>query len=373
MSNDSVNMRRRVSFSLGFYLAKRFLASIVSAVFALTLLIAMLDFVELSRKLSGRDGIESDITLQLLLLKLPDLILQMLPFAVLIGTLMCLTKLTRDHELIAIRASGIPARSFLKPLIYTCLFIGVFALTVINPFAATTLKSYQKIEHEVFPGKTRGFLTEGGEIWLKQTEEDRDLIIFSNSVLDDGRRLEDATIFVNNKDGAFIERIDAENLRLRDGKWLLDMPVILKPGKETVRESSMDLPTTLTPETIRNSFTSPQTLSIWELWNFVTLLKQTGFPTLEHEMHLQKTLALPAFILAMFLLAAPFSLQFSRNQSLMRIIFIGVAFGFGFYLFTNFIGTYGMAGRINVIFAAWLPTLIAGFISLYLFLHFREE
>lgn len=373
MTEAPKKSKRYVSLLLALYLARRFFTSVFATVVSLTLFIALLDFVELSRRLAGKPNVDADLTLQLLLMKLPDMVMQMLPFAVLLGTLICFTRLTRDHELIAIRASGIPARSFLMPPIYTCIAIGLFSILVINPFAATTLKSYQKAEREVFPGKTRGFLTEGGEIWLRQTEDDRDLIIYSEAVLDEGKRLANATIFVNTKDGRFKERIDAENLRLRDGRWLLDMPVVLRPGEQSQRESSMELPTTLTPKTIRNSFTSPQTLSVWELWSFIKLLKQSGFPTLEHEMHLQKTLALPALILAMFLLGAPFALQFSRNQSLIRIMLLGAAFGFSFYLFSNFINTYGMAGRINVIIAAWLPTVIAGLIGLYLFLHFREE
>ena len=90
-------------------------------------------------------------------------------------------------------------------------------------------------------------------------------------------------------------------------------------------------------------------------------------------MQWQKIISSPALIIAMFLIAAPFALQFSRNQGMARMLLTGVGFGFIFYLFSNFIATYALAGRLSVPLAAWMPVLIAGLISAALFLHFREE
>ncbi|MFT7433225.1 MAG: lipopolysaccharide export system permease protein [Alphaproteobacteria bacterium] len=359
--------------TLFIYLAKRFLASVFFTTITLLGIVSLLDFMELTRRLGAKNIDAGPVALEMLLLKMPDQLLQLTPFAILIGTLLCFSKLTKDHELIVIRASGVPARNFLISPLIVCMTIGLFNLFTLNPFASTTLKSYQKLEAEIFPGSIQGFLTNGGQVWLRQDDETENLLIFAKNIADNGRRLEEATVFVNDKDGHFIKRIDTPNMRLRTDKWLLDTPLILKPGQPSERSKSMELNTVLTPETIRNSFTSPQTLSVWELKNFIDKLQDTGFPTQSHEMQWQKLISSPALILAMFLIAAPFALQFSRNQGMARMLMVGVGFGFAFYFFTNFISNYGMAGRIDITLAAWLPTLIAGFLGLSLFLHFREE
>tara|TARA_R110000868_G_scaffold190862_1_gene434824 strand:+ start:126850 stop:127956 length:1107 start_codon:yes stop_codon:yes gene_type:complete len=355
------------------YLAKRFLASVFYTTLILTSIVSLLDFMELTRRLSDKNMDTVAIAMEMLVLKMPDQLLQLTPFAILIGTLLCFAKLTKDHELIVIRASGVPARNFLISPLVVCIFIGLFNLFTLNPLASTTLKSYQKLEGEVFPGSVQGFLTHGGQVWLRQDDDKENLLIFAQSIADNGRRLKEATVFVNDKESHFVKRIDTPNMRLRLNKWLLDTPLILKPGEPSERSKSIELETSLTPETIRNSFTSPQTLSVWELKTFIDLLKDTGFPTQSHEMQWQKLISSPALIIAMFLIAAPFALQFSRNQGMARMLMVGIGFGFGFYFFTNFISNYGMAGRIDIAFAAWLPTLIAGFLGLSLFLHFREE
>lgn len=355
------------------YLARKFFVSIFVTTLILVGIVTLLDFMELTRRLGDKAVDTASVATEMLLLKMPDQILQLTPFAILIGTLICFAKLTRNHELIVIRASGVPARNFLIAPFIVCLGIGLFNLFVLSPFSSTTLKTYQKVEARVFPGSASGFLTEGGHIWLRQDDHDKNLLIYAKNVLDNGRRLGDASVFVTDKSGKFINRIDTPNMRLRTGKWLIDTPLIIKPGQPMEKATSFELPTTLTPETIRNSFTSPRTLNLWELEAFIEKLENTGFPTQNHEMQWQKLISSPALVIAMFLIAAPFSLQFSRHQGMTRMVMIGVAFGFAFYFFTNFISAFGIAGGINIMLAAWLPTVIAGLLGLSLFIHFREE
>jgi lipopolysaccharide export system permease protein len=235
------------------------------------------------------------------------------------------------------------------------------------------LKQYEHVHNDIFPGSTQGLVTNGGQIWLKQQEEDRDILIYAQNVTEQGHKLEKATLFVFNKDGVFQTRVDAEKMFLTDEKWILSNIVKIKPGVPSEKYDRYILPTTLKPEMIQNSFTSPNTLSVWEMGKFIKLLKDTGFPSQKHELYWHKLMASPALILAMFLLAAPFALHFSRNRSTGSILLLGLVFGFLFYFFTNLVSTQGLSGAINLAVAAWIPTAIAGFLGLSFFLHFREE
>jgi len=364
---------RSFSSTLAFYLGRRFFTTTFLTTLLLGIFVFLLDFVEVTRRLSGKSDIASDTAMQLVLLKMPHLLLDIAPFAILLATLVCLSRLNRDSELIAIRASGVPARQFLFPPLIVCFIIGVFNLAALNPFAAATLKNYQRLEAEIFPGSTHGLVTKGGHIWLKQSEKGQDYIIYAKSVQASGTRLDGTTVFRFSHDGDFVQRMDAPQMVMRGKEWRLENVLLMRPGVATERQSSVVLPTNLTPQDIRNSFSSPQTLSVWELGTFIDRLKNTGLPTQAHEMRFQRLLASPLFILAMFLLGAPFALHFSRQRSLANLIVIGVTFGFLFYLFTTFTSAFGMAGRINIMLAAWLPTIIASLLALSLFLHFREE
>ncbi len=366
-------MRKGFSPTLAFYLGKRYLTSLFLTTIVLSTLVFILEIVEISRKLGAKEGIESTLGLKLVLLKMPDMILQIVPFVILLGTLICFAKLTKDQELTAIRACGLPARQFLIPPIIVCLAIGAFNILAVNPLAATMLKQYEHIHNEIFPGSTQGLVTSGGQIWLKQKEKDRDILIYAQNVINNGHELENATLFIFNADGSFKMRIDTPKMKLKEQRWVLKDVVKIEPRKASKKQPIYILPTSLKPETIRNSFTSPNTLSVWQLHKFIKLLKSTGFPSQKHELYWQKLMASPALILAMFLLAAPFSLHFSRSRGTGVLLLLGLCFGFLFYFFTNLVTTQGLSGAISLAVAAWLPTVIAGFLGLAFFLHFREE
>lgn len=360
--------------TLNFYLGKKYFLHVAMATIFLGGFVLLLEMVELLRRLSGEENVANEAVLKLLFLKMPDMMMQMAPFAILLGTLICFARLTKDQEFIAIRSIGLPARAFLMPPLLISLIIGILNVAVGSPVASTTLKSYERIINDLFPGSAKGLVTEGGKIWLRQQDSyGTETIIHARRVEDGGRRLEEATLFMFDNLGNFTERLDAQKMYLQETHWQLNNVLRLPVGSQPQNYESLRLPTELTPDLIQNSFNSPNSLSVWELPQFIELLSQTGFPTAKHELHLHKLLATPALIVAMFLLAAPFALHFSRMRSMGSMIVVGLCFGFFFYLFTNFVGAYGLAGKLDLQLAAWMPTLIAALIAMGLLLHYREE
>ena len=366
-------MARLLPPTLSWYLALRYFSTVVGTTCVLGLLVLLLELLEMLRRTGGREDIGLETTLMLVALKMPTMLLTFSPFAILIGTLVCFSSLAKKQELTIIRASGQPARHFLLAPLITCLLIGIFNVLLLNPLAAVTLKKQELEMNRLFPGSTSGLVTEGGSIWLRQPDANGEIIIFAQDVQEQGRILQDASFFFFNQQGKFTERIDAATMELRPNAWHLQNVLRLKPGTVSERWQEYAIATTLKPDMIGKSFTSPLTLTIWELPRFIQILQQTGFQTSQHVLHLHKTIALPALFVAMFLLAAPLSLHFSRNSSLPKIIITGLCFGFLFHFFTDLVATFGLSGRIGIELAAWIPTLVAMLLGAAMFIHFREE
>jgi lipopolysaccharide export system permease protein len=371
--------RRYFSATLFWYLARQYVATIFATTMALTTVLLAAETIETLRRVSGK-GVGNPDIVKLIFFKMPDMLLQLAPFAIMLGTLFCLFRLTRNNELAAVRASGVSAWQFLLPPMAMCLIIGFFNMLVLNPFAASTLKRYERLNADIFPGSARGLVVEGGAIWLKQDEPMADVIIYADKVRDQGQRLENVTVFKFTKDGAFINLMAATSMTLEEGQqgdrvsdWVLSDVKTLSTLEPVQREAEVRLPTSMTLEKLRSSFTSPNTLSVWQLPDFIETLRETGFPTALHELHWQRILSMPAMALAMFLLAAPFPLRLSRRGGIGKLLLIGLCSGFGFYLFSNIIGAYGLSGRLAIPLAAWTPTLIAALIGIALLLHFGEE
>lgn len=371
-----VQPQRGPSITLGWYLAARWTGTLLLTLLALSVFIYLIDLIELMRQTAGRH-VSVAKTALMSLTKQPDLMLQVLPFAILIASLIWLNQLNRRQELVALRAAGLPARRIILAPMLACMVVGLAALFVLNPIAATLLKKFDSWQSDVMPGNVKGILTSGGSIWLKQEEIDdgrkRTFFIYGRSVASSGQSLGEATVFVFDGNGDFLARLDATQAMLEKGFWRLENVVMLSPQKKIVQEPAVTLPTTLTAEQIQSSFNPPGTLSVWELRSFIKVLESSGLPSSRHAMAYQRLLALPVLGMTMLLLAVPFGLRFVRGRGLAMVVLSGLALGFGFYLFGNIISAYGLAGRLNVYLAAWLPALMATLLAAALLIHLREE
>ncbi len=368
---------RRQTPTLTGYLAKRLALYLLFTLLALAMLAYLLDMVDLFSK-AGHLNIRATTLMAKSLLKLPDLMQQMLPFAVLLATLITLNQLNRTSELIALKASGLPARRIMVGPLMIVLLVGTLTLGILNPLAAVFLKSYNRWHDTAFPGSAKGFVTAGGAIWLHQSSDmltQRNIIIYGSKIDGSGEHLDNSTFFILSPNGELTQRVDATEAVLADGQWHLVSPTVmaLKGGVGIRHYAALTLDTPLTPTLIQNSFTPPATLSVWELHGFIAKLRQTGFHTTAHDMAFQRLMALPAFLIAMFLLAVPFALTFTRTKGLVASIGAGLGLGFGFYLFGNTMAAFGIAGRLDATLAAWAPTLIAAFTAAALLVYLREE
>lgn len=368
---------RGYSPTLGIYLGTGWLATVGLTIVSLAAFIYLIDVIDLWNQISGRN-VAASSALLMSLAKLPDMLLQLLPFAVLIGSLIWLNQMNRRNELVALRASGLPARRFLLGPVVACLMVGVLAIAIGNPFSATMLKRYERWNATVFPNSTKGLITAGGSVWLRQNDEGpkasgRNYFIYGRKVSATGDSLGQATVFVFDRNDSFIARLDAEQALLEDGQWRMKKVFMLTPRQDIVRQEEVTLATNLTAEQIQASFNPPGTLDIFELRDFIKTLSDSGFKTSRHAMAYQKLLALPFMCLAMLLVAVPFGLRFTRTKSLGLVIVAGVCMGFAFYLFGNVMAAYGLAGRLDVRLAAWLPAAMASLLAVALMLQLREE
>ena len=92
--------------------------------FALSGLVAMFDFIELLRRSTSKPDATFALVSEIAALRLPYIAMQILPFAVLLGGILCFWRLTRSSELIVARAAGVSAWEFLAAPTLCALLLG---------------------------------------------------------------------------------------------------------------------------------------------------------------------------------------------------------------------------------------------------------
>ena len=123
--------------TLGLYLASRFLRTVALVFLVMFGLIYLIDYVELLRRASDVQGSSVAFLAFLALLRVPAVAEQVLPFAVLFGAMAAFLSLSRKLELVVARAAGLSAWQFLTPPVLIVALIGIVAVTLYNPMAAS--------------------------------------------------------------------------------------------------------------------------------------------------------------------------------------------------------------------------------------------
>lgn len=358
------------------YLSRHVLMGILIAFAGMLFIAFILDLLELVRKISNREGLSFAIALELALLKLPNLALKISPFPVLLGGMFTLTKLTRTHELVVARASGISVWQFLAPGVLVALALGVFMVTVFNPVAAAMLSKYEQIEAKYLKGKSSMLAVSQSGLWLKEIEDNKgertEKIIHALRISQKDMQLYEVIIFVLDSRGGLKERIDADTAVLDNGYWKLENALITSPSKPAERETQMSIKTSLTNNQIQDSFASPETLSFWELAGFINTLQKAGFSGISHRMHWHSMAAKPFMFCGMLLIAAAFALRLSRGKSLSFIMAGGITAGFLIYFLTDVIYAFGLSGTLPLVISAWAPAIITNMLGITALLHFED-
>jgi len=375
---SAARYRRGYAPTLGWYLARRWLVAVGLTLTALGAFIALVNALEAMRSVADKAVSAADAAL-MSLLKLPDMLLQLLPFAVLIGTLMWLHRLASTQELTAIRASGLPVRRFMGSAVLSCVLLGLLAVAVANPVAATLLKRYERWQTNLNPAAAQGVLTPGGSLWLRQdippTTETaaRSIFLYGATVRDQGRQVAPATMFVFDASNTLIGRFDAAQAALQPGQWRLEQVRLLRPGQPVANEKVVTLPTTLTPSQLAASLNPPATLNVWELQRLLGVLRANGWQAGPYAVAYSNLVALPLLCLALLLLAVPFGLQHRRAGGVLARVGLGLGLGFSFFVLRNWANAYAVAGRLEPWLAAAVPVAVGLLLAFFLMVWLREE
>ena len=337
-------------------------------------LIMLIDFVEISRGVGSDVDLSGVRILGLMLLKSPQVIIQLLPFVFLFGTLAAFVGLNRRSELIAMRAAGVSAWRFVLPAAGAALMFGVLTVAALGPLAASADGLFQR-ERARLSGSAAGAEARP-TVWIREGDDTRQMVIRAERQDRANARLLDVTFFIYTNDAAgmrtFSERIDAESASLSNGSWRLVNAIGAEIGQRAVRYATLDLPSSLADEEAFERFARPQATSFWSLPAQIDRVEAAGFSSTAYRLRLQQLLATPLMFAAMSILAAAFSLRLMRLGDLARMSVAAVVLGFGFFFVNQAASAFGSAEVIPPWLAAWLPPLLTA-LAAFTLLFYTED
>ena len=215
-----MSINQKQPFIIYKYFTKNLVQYFLIALFSLLFFLFFIDLIELFRRASNKIGVAHlqqanfyDI-LGMASLKIIGNIEKILPFAVLIGSISCFNQWRKNNYYIITRSSGLSLWKIITPSLLCFFILGIFSITVLNPFSSIMNKKYENLETIFFKHKKiNNFSFDNRGFWMKQTSNGKTIIINAYKVDTKLQTLNDVNIFVLNENADFEKRVSAKTAK----------------------------------------------------------------------------------------------------------------------------------------------------------------
>nr|WP_277877273.1 LPS export ABC transporter permease LptG [Acetobacter musti] len=367
-----------ISVTLSIYIARQFMLSVLAMTASLTGIVCLFDFIDLLRRVATKPDVPTSLVTEIAGLHIPYFFMEIMPFGVLLGGIVCFWRLTRSSELVVARAAGISAWQFLAAPLACALALGALTTGGISPLSSAMYGRAEALDEQYLRTGGGPLTMSGASLWLRQLDSGLDergvAILHSRDThLTHGTlQISDISVFRIDRHDHLILRIEAPSGCLEAGQWRLNQARTLRPDEIAGPPQTVFLPTDLTLARVQESFASPDTLSVWALPGFIRLLERSGFSSIRHRLHFEALLALPILAGTMALVAAGFSMRPTRRGGVAKMIGSGVAAGFLLFTVSKVAEQFGNSGALPPLLAAWAPTGAGLCLAVSLLLHLED-
>lgn len=346
--------------TFGRYTRRIFIANLGAMVVGFSGLMLLFDLLNNAYGLLNRHGDSLWVLIRYSGLRLPEIIAFLLPFATLLATLLTLSRLAQNNEILAAKAAGLSFYRMLATLIPVALVLAALNFLLVDRVNPRTQRILTVWDSEARANADQADSTDDTDFWIR----DGDSAIRVSVVLDDGRELRDVTIFARDEEGNLISRITADIARYEgDGRWELygveELVMHRNSGGEFFRRETDSWEGMLRPGHYHDVVAPPQSLTTEQLAAFTRNDTEVGNrPAYYYETWLQKRYAAPFAILIMIILAAPMAQTMGRTHRVALGLAAGVGMGFLYFVAEGICQSLGEAGAIPATVAAWTPGLL---------------
>ena len=288
------------------------------------------------------------------ILTIPRLLYELFPMAALLGTIIGLSLLANDSELIVMRASGV---SILQITTSALKMGGLFVVCavlvgeLISPYSETEA---QRGRAEALQQNIQQQTNFG--LWMRDTQT----YVNVGEVLPDLTLLR-VKVFEFDPNRRLRSMVTADEGSFQDDYWVISnvKQTLIDPGghAETMQIPSAQWQSRVTPQILSVFLIQPDQLSFWQLSRYIKHLASNQQKTDPFELAFWNKIMLPLSTAVMVVLAIPFVFVNIRSGGLGRSLFTGIMLGLGFYAANKGFGYVVLANGLSPFMGATLPVI----------------
>lgn len=336
---------------------------------ALLVLVSLNLFFLFVRELDdlGRGNYGLAQILQYLAMRTPAKLVEFMPLAVLLGSILSLGALAGNSEIIAMQASGISLRRLLGGVLQAGLILAVCSFLLADWVVPDSETSARQFRNDARGKKTA--LQSGKGLWIK----DESRVVHVTDLLPNGYA-RDVEIFQLDDSGRLVATMHAEIAIPGEDGWELQR-VRRSEFTDSTSTSSfyarLDYAGNLSQDLLQVLMIEPRQMSSLDLFAYLEFLDENRLDADVERLVFWQKLTAPMTIVIMCLLAFPFVLGSQRHTTGGQRLLSGMLLGIAFVVSTRLLTQLGIQLEINALMIALLPNLL--FLVLALWLLFKKQ
>lgn len=343
--------------TVGRHLVREFARTFLLTLLAFIAIYVIVDFFDRFDDYLRHDA-ALDALIRTVLYKIPLVVTQVAPMAVLTGALVGLGVLARQNEFVALRACGVSIWQAAVPLMLTALLLSV-AILGWNEWVVPdmTRRAHDIWNAEVRKRSLDRSVYTGRQVWY----HGRAGFYSINRVALGRRALYGVTIYTLGADFRPAYVIEAATATWDGAQWTFTAPTTKQFGPDGMVETAALPPGFVLPETIddfRVASVEPEEYSYAMLRRQIESLRAKGVDASEGLVDLHLKLALPVASAIMMLLAIPLAARGTRVTSLPAAAATGLVIGFTYFIVLGLVRALGQKGGLPPLIAAWAPNTV---------------
>ena len=302
----------------------------------------------------------------------PQYLYYIVPLSVLLASLVTVAILTKNSELIVMKACGISLYRIAAPMVAGAVAAGAFLFALEQTVLGPANRRAQATRHVLTGGSPETF-----DILNRRWVVGRDGSMYHYNYFDPRLRVFTGLWVYEFDEGMrrLTQRTFADQARYANDTWNVARGWTRAFDERSGESASfVEFASTTRalepPEHFSTEPPDPEFMSFTQLRAYTEQLAQSGFDVVRQRVALYRKLSFPFVTIVMTLIAVPFAVTIGRSGA-MAGIGVGIGIALAYWTTILFFAAMGSGGLLTPMLAAWAPNLLFGAGAAYLLLTVR--
>ncbi len=345
------------------YITRRLLPPILLVVFSTALLYVVADLSSNVEDMA-RNSVPAGVIFAYYVNLVPQVFLDVTPFALMIAVLILLTLLERQQEMTALKAAGISLYRLTVPVLLVAAVAAVGLWILGESVVPNANREAQRLLDRIKGRETTRTYRASDRQWL--LSRDGETLYNFLRYDDPSNTLIRFTMFRIDEDMDLGFYLFSRRVRFIDGAWIADsgwFRQIFPDGTDEFKRitAPMKLEISEGPSYFGQEYRRPSEMSVGELASYIRELLDSGYRPSKLIVRWHQKFAYPLSAFVMVLLALPYGLgRGGRRVTTMQGIAVALTLGIAYFMLTALFGRLGEVEVLPPVVGAWAPVLLAG-------------